>query len=85
LLLANIQDLKETLISQGVKLDKLDVHINDGFNQSTSNFQEGLQKEKGSGAGQAGGEALAGDEESTDAFLDHRASHKQDSTIYLVA
>jgi len=44
LLLSNAHELREALVQQGVKLDRLDVQINNNFNQSLANSKEG-QKE----------------------------------------
>jgi flagellar hook-length control protein FliK len=85
LLLSNIHELKEALMAQGVKLDKLDIQINDSFNQSLSDSQQGLEKEKGSNHGGKGQRHFPGKDDTTDSFIDTRASLRSDSTIDLVA
>jgi flagellar hook-length control protein FliK len=44
LLLSNIHELKDSLLEQGVKLGKLDVQINYGFDQSSPGSKEGLKE-----------------------------------------
>jgi len=41
LLLSNVHELREALAEQGVKLERLDVHINDDSNQSLAHSKEG--------------------------------------------
>lgn len=41
LLLVNVHELKDALINQGVKLDRIDVQINQNFDQSLANSKEG--------------------------------------------
>ncbi len=43
LLLSSIQELKETLSGQGIKLEKLDVQIQQDFNQSPADSPDGLK------------------------------------------
>lgn len=45
LLLSNINELREALVQQGVKLERLDVQINHNFDQSLAHSKEG-QKER---------------------------------------
>ena len=40
LLLSNVPELKDALIEQGIKLEKLDVQIHYGFNQTLANSKE---------------------------------------------
>jgi flagellar hook-length control protein FliK len=49
LLLSNVQELRNALIEQGVKLERLDVQINYDFNQSLADSKEWLKQEKGWG------------------------------------
>jgi len=44
LLLANVHELREALLGQDVKLEKMDVQINYDFNQSLANSEEGLRE-----------------------------------------
>ena len=44
LLLSNIHELREALVEQGVKLDRLDVQINYNFGHSLADSKEGLNK-----------------------------------------
>jgi flagellar hook-length control protein FliK len=47
LLLNNIHELKEALLLQGVKLEKVDVQINHNFGQSLSGSKEGTNNGHG--------------------------------------
>jgi len=85
LLLANIQELRETLQMQGIKIDKLDIQLNNDFNQSLANFQEGQQKESRAGSGDRVPGQLVNHDESADDVIHTRASPRNDSTIELVA
>jgi hypothetical protein len=44
LLLSNVHELKQALVEQGVKLDKLDIQINYNFGQSLSNSKESTKQ-----------------------------------------
>jgi len=44
LLLSNVHELREALVQQGVKLDRLDVQINYNFGHSLADSKEGLNK-----------------------------------------
>jgi len=46
LLLSNIHELREALLEQGIKLDRLDVQINHNFNQSLANSKEGQNQDR---------------------------------------
>jgi hypothetical protein len=46
LLLSNIHELREALLEQGIKLDRLDVQINYNFNQSLANSKEGQNQDR---------------------------------------
>jgi flagellar hook-length control protein FliK len=45
LLLSNVHELREALVEQGVKLDRLDIQINYNSGQSLANSKEGQGKE----------------------------------------
>lgn len=47
LLLSNAHELREALVQQGVKLDRLDIQINYNFDQSLANLKEGLKEGQG--------------------------------------
>ena len=51
LLLSNVNDLRDALLEQGVKLEKVDIQINDNFNQSLNNWKEGLKEQGRSNQG----------------------------------
>ncbi len=85
ILLTHMHELREALMGQGIKIDKLDVHINDGFNQSLANFQEGPSKEKGSQDGTNSGNSVASNDDTPESFIHDRASPRSDVTIDLVA
>lgn len=46
LLLSNVHELKQVLVEQGVKLDKLDVQINYNFDQSLADSKESTKQNK---------------------------------------
>jgi len=85
LLLSNIQELRETLQTQGIKIDKLDIQLNNDFNQSLANFQEGQHKESKAKSGDGVREDFVNNDESVDGGVHNRASPRSDSTIELVA
>jgi flagellar hook-length control protein FliK len=49
LLLSNAHELREALVGQGVKLDRLDIQINYNFDHSLANSKEGLKHGQGHG------------------------------------
>ena len=49
LLLSNAHELREALVGQGVKLDRLDIQINYNFDHSLANSKEGLKDGQGQG------------------------------------
>jgi len=49
LLLSNAHELREALVEQGVKLDRLDIQINHNFDQSLANSKGGLKEGQGQG------------------------------------
>jgi len=61
LLLANASDLREALVEQGVKLEKIDVQIGDHSNQNLGDLKEGLKEGKGRNQDQEAGSRLAHD------------------------
>jgi flagellar hook-length control protein FliK len=85
LLLSNIHELRETLQSQGIRIDKLDIQLNNDFNQSLANFQEGRQKESRASSGDGAGEDQVNHDEAAEVAAHNRASPRNDSTIELVA
>jgi flagellar hook-length control protein FliK len=85
LLLSNIHELREALMGQGVKLDKLDIQINDGFNQSLSDSQQGLEKERGSNHGETGRRHFFSKGDQTESVIETPEFLRSDSTIDLVA
>jgi flagellar hook-length control protein FliK len=56
-LLSNIHELRESLVEQGVRLERLDIQIGYNFDQSLAQSKEGLKEGNGEGAG--GGQVLA--------------------------
>ncbi|MDP3286101.1 MAG: flagellar hook-length control protein FliK [Desulfobacterales bacterium] len=44
-LLANAHELKAALLDQGIKLDSLDIQVEQGFGRSLTNLNEGLERE----------------------------------------
>jgi hypothetical protein len=46
LLLSNIQELRDSLVEQGVKLEKVDIQINYNFEQSLANSKEGTKEQR---------------------------------------
>jgi flagellar hook-length control protein FliK len=54
ILLSNIQELRDSLIDQGVKLEKLDVQINYNFEQSLANSKGGTREQRRSAQGRDG-------------------------------
>ena len=44
LLLSNVHELREALVEQGVKLERLDININSNFGHSLANSKEGLKE-----------------------------------------
>ena len=85
MLLTHMHELREALLSQGIKIDKLDVHINDGFSQSLTDSQEGPNKEKRSQNGTNSGESFLGHDDAPESFFHDRASPRKDVIIDLVA
>jgi flagellar hook-length control protein FliK len=80
LLLANANELKEALVEQGVKLEKVDVQVGDHSNQTLSDLKEGRSGNKGEKAGPS---------HSTDHGADRQAGlpmpFKKDQLLDLVA
>jgi len=60
LLLSNVHELREALVEQGVKLERLDVQINNDSGQSLANSKEGLKE--GQSQGRNGARLEAEDE-----------------------
>jgi Flagellar hook-length control protein FliK len=85
LLLSNIQELREMLSGQGIKLDKIDVHVGSDFNQTFSDLREGAEKDNGSNQGQSRKSALLPEEDNQKGFFESRHSAGQDSVVDLVA
>ncbi len=46
LLLSHVQELKEALVQQGIKLEKVDIQINYNFDQSLANSKEELEEKQ---------------------------------------
>lgn len=85
LLLANIQELKETLSYQGVKLDKLDVQISYNFEQSLDDMKEDLQDEYGSGQGDGQTDHFADEGVPDEELIDTRGMLSADYLLDLMA
>ena len=85
LLLANVQELRETLLTQGIRIDKLDIQLSSDFDRSLANFQEGQQKESRASSGDPLREDPVNNDETADLGVHNRASPRNDSTIELVA
>jgi hypothetical protein len=84
LLLANANELKEALVEQGVKLEKVDVQVGDHSNQTLSDLKEGLKEGRSGNQGEK-----AGPSHSTDHGADRQAGlpmpFKKDQLLDLVA
>jgi flagellar hook-length control protein FliK len=85
LLLSNIQELREMLLGQGIKLDKIDVHISQDFNQTFSNLHEGTEKEQGSNQGENRKTPYLDHDDNQEEHFESRELSGHDSIVDLVA
>ena len=85
LLLANVQELKEMLQAQGIRLEKLDVQVGDNFRQAYSDLSEGAAREHSSHQGDSGKRSYADDGKEQDTLFDSREPRRQDAIVDLVA
>lgn len=75
LLLNNVHELKEALIQQGVKLEKLDVQINYNFDQSLNGSKEGMDNRHEGRQGFSGNQLPS----------DHHTEDQHARSIYMVS
>lgn len=85
LLLSNIQELREVLQGQGVRLDKIDVHISQDFNQTYSKLHEGAEKEQGSNQGESRKTPYLDHDDNQEELFESRELSGHDSIVDLVA
>ena len=86
LLLAHVRELKESLMGHGVKLDTIDVQINNDSNPFFSNSQGRFEREGGTGYGRKNNAFIFTPDGMADS-LDENGSHRQirsHSTMELV-
>jgi len=84
LLLSNVHELRDALVEQGVKIEKLDVQINQNFNHSLADSKEELKEGQRGIRGQSGGPLTTEDDtdESISALQDRTTG---DRLLNLVA
>jgi len=85
LLLSNVQELKEMLQGQGIRLDKLDVHVGDDSNRAFSNLNGEGAREHSSQRGENGKQTYDGHDEARDALFEAGHPARQDAIVDLVA
>jgi hypothetical protein len=85
LLLANVQELKEMLQAQGIRLEKLDVQVGDNFRQAYSDLNEGAARDHSSHQGDNGKRSYANDGSEQDTLFESREPRRQDAIVDLVA
>ena len=85
LLLSNMHELRETLQSQGIRIDKLDIQLNNDFDQSLANFQEGQREGSRASSGDGARDDQVNNDEAVEVAVLNRAWPRDDSTIELVA
>ena len=84
LLQSNVHVLKDSLVDQGIKLDKIDVQINNDFGQSLNNLSEGSKKgQKGNQA--MNGSPLPAEDGKANPLSGHRTMVSGDRLLDLVA
>ena len=84
LLLSHVNELRDTLIEQGMKIEKLDVQINQGFNHSLTNSKKELKEGQRGFCGQKGG-PLSSEGDAGDSVSGRRARTLGDRLLNLVA
>ena len=84
LLLANASELREALVEQGVKLEKIDVQIGDHSNQTLSDLKEGLKEGRHGNQGVGKGQSQSTDHR-VDGQTDPSTSYRKDQLLDLVA
>jgi len=85
LLLSNVQELKEMLQGQGIRLDKLDVHVGDDANRAFSDLNGEGAREHSSHRGENGNKGYNGRDEVRDAPFEAGRPARQDAIVDLVA
>ncbi len=84
-MLSNIQELREMLLGQGIKLDKIDVHVGGNFNQTFSDLHEGAEKDQGSNHGETSKELFSPNDDDPEGFFASRDMSGHDSMVDFVA
>jgi Holliday junction resolvasome RuvABC DNA-binding subunit len=84
LLLANANELKEALVEQGVKLEKVDVQIGDHFNQTLNNLKEGQKEGRNGNQGENSGLSHS-DDRGVESHAGTRGPLRKDQLLDLVA
>ena len=82
LLLSNAHELREALVGQGVKLDRLDIQINYNFDQSLANSKGGLKDGQGQGIN---GAPFMAEDDTDDGLSGPRDELTDDHLLDLVA
>ncbi len=82
LLLSNAHELREALVGQGVKLDRLDIQINYNFDHSLANSKEGLKDGRGQGIN---GAPFTAEDDTDDGLSGPRDGLTDDHLLDLVA
>jgi hypothetical protein len=82
LLLSNAHELREALVGQGVKLDRLDIQINYNFDHSLANSKEGLKDGQGQGIN---GAPFTAEDDTDDGLSGPRDGLTDDHLLDLVA
>jgi flagellar hook-length control protein FliK len=85
LLLANVQELREMLQAQGIRLEKLDVQVGDNFRQAFSDLSEEAAREHSSRQGESGKQSYTNDGGEQDTRFESRDPRHQDAIVDLVA
>jgi flagellar hook-length control protein FliK len=85
LMLANIRELKESLVGQGFKLGLLDIQISNDSNPFFSNSQEHFERGQNPGYEKQDQPAFFVTDEMEDSFINNNRKLRSGSTIELVA
>ena len=84
LLLANANELKEALVEQGVRLEKIDVQIGDHANQTLGDLKEGGKEGRNGNQGEKAGMSHSTDH-GAEGQAGHRMPFNKDQLLDLVA
>lgn len=85
LMLSNIQELKHTLTDQGIRLDRLEVHIQNDANPSRPDLAEGFTRDGRSDGGRKTEDPFGGDDEAPVAAMAQSVTLNQDYLLDLMA